>query len=134
VRYPAVPCGEDASATRNSPARSRSNVAAPPLAKTSKPSAFGWPYATRDTENVPAAPDANVAVNVATSSFSTGSKVSLSSVAAWPMAVPSGSARSWITVASTAPRTAVIGPPTNSARSVRWLPTSASAPEPGPPL
>ena len=75
-----------------------------------------------------------MAVNVATSSFSTGSRLSDSAAFAWPTTLPSGSARSGITVANTAPRTAVTGPQTNSAVSIMWLPTSASAPLPGPPL
>jgi len=48
---------------------------------------------------VPAAPPANVAVNVATSSFSTGSRVSLTGTPpAWPTATPKGTGRSGIAV------------------------------------
>jgi hypothetical protein len=83
---------------------------------------------------VPAAPEAKLAVKVATSSFSTGSVLSLSSAAAWPTAVPRGRARSPMTVGRVAPRTERMGPQTNSARSIRWLPMSDSAPDPGPPL
>jgi RES domain-containing protein len=83
---------------------------------------------------VPVAPEANVAVKVTRSSFSTGSVTSLTSAAAWPTAAPTGRARSVMTVDSTAPRTDWMGPQTNSARSSRWLPMSERAPEPGPPL
>ena len=61
----------------NSPGRFRSNAAEPRSAKTSKPSPFGRPCATREIENVPTAPFAKVAVNVAMSSLSTGSFSSL---------------------------------------------------------
>ena len=47
------------------------------MPNTSKPSPSGWPCATRDTENVPAAPLPNRAVNTAASSFRTGP--------AWPV-------------------------------------------------
>jgi hypothetical protein len=48
----------------------------------SKPSEFGRPKATREADSVPVAPDANVAVKVAMSSFSTGSRTSLTATAA----------------------------------------------------
>jgi hypothetical protein len=80
------------------------------------------------------APEANVAVSVTKSSFSTGSRTSDNSAAACPTAALAGTARSVMNVDSTAPRTEVIGPQTNSERSRRWLPTSDSTPEPGPPL
>ena len=118
----------------NSAARSRSNSAAPRSQKISKASLFGCPYAIRDTEKVPTAPPAKVAVKVATSSFSTGSRVSLTATPpAWPTARPSGTGRSLTTVAKTVPATLRIGPQKNSPRSTRWLPMSASAPVPGPP-
>ena len=83
---------------------------------------------------MPVAPDSKVAVKVTRSSFSTGSVTSLSSAAAWPTAAPAGRARSLTKVDSTAPRTDRMGPQTNSDRSIRWLPMSDRAPDPGPPL
>ena len=104
------------------------------MAKSSNPSEFAWPNDARDAVSVAVAPEANRAVNETTSSFSTGSRTSLSSARAWPTTAPSGTARSVTTVESTAPRTDSTGPHRNSARSTAWLPMSASAPEPGPPL
>jgi hypothetical protein len=83
---------------------------------------------------VPVAPDANVAVRVTRSSFSTGSRSSPTATAACPTAVPSGSGRPGMKVDRTAPRTDRIGPQRNSAGSSRWLPMSERAPEPGLPL
>ena len=68
----------------NSPARCRSQAAEPLEANNSKPSPSGRLCATRDAENVPTAPFSNVAVNVATSSFSTGASSSLTAPLVWP--------------------------------------------------
>ena len=85
-------------------------------------------------EKVPTAPLANRAVNVAMSSLSTGSFSSPTAAAAWPTVAPSGTGRSLVKVWKTAPLTLAIGPQRYSPRSIRWLPMSASAPVPGPPL
>jgi hypothetical protein len=107
----------------------------PPSHNTSKPKPFGRPNATLETEKVPTVPFLNVAVKVTTSSFSTGSRVSLTAtVAEWPTAVPSGIGRSGINVDRTLPRMLSTGPQRNSPRSIRWLPMSESAPEPKAPL
>ena len=68
------------------------------------------------------------------SSFSTGARSSLTATpAACPTAVPSGTGRSGMSVASSAPHTERTGPQKNSPRSTRWLPMSASTPDPRPP-
>lgn len=109
-------------------------MAAPAVPKTSKPSAFGRPHAILDTENVPVAPPANVAVNVAMSSLPTGSRSWLTATpAACPTAAPSGTGRSGIMVDRTVPRTLSTGPHRNSPTSTRWVPMSARAPDPGSP-
>src|SRR5690348_15747678 len=133
-RYPLVTWSGLPSTNPNSPDRARSNVAAPDWANSSNPRLLGSPYATREADSVPVAPEANVAVKVARSSFSTGSRTSLTAAPAWPTTAPSGSGRSATTVDSTAPRIDSIGPHRNSPTSIRWLPMSDSAPEPGPPL
>jgi hypothetical protein len=53
--------------------------------------------------------------------------------AAWPTATPSGTGRSFTAVRNVVPATDATGPQQNSPRSTRWLPMSASAPEPAPP-
>ena len=91
----------------------------------------GVPWAIRDTANVPTAPPENVAVKVATSSFCTGSRSSPSATpAACPTAIPSGTGRSFTAVTNVVPATDATGPQKNSPRSTRWLPMSASAPDP----
>ena len=71
---------------------------------------------------------------MATSSFSTGSRVSPTATPpAWPTAMPSGVGRSLTAVVKTAPPTLRSAPQKYSPRSTRWLPMSASAPVPGPP-
>jgi len=80
------------------------------------------------------APLAKVAVNVAMSSFSTGSLTSLSGTPpACPTAVPRGTGRSGTMVRKTVPLTLSTGPHRNSPTSTRCVPMSASAPDPGPP-
>ena len=74
-----------------------------------------------------------MAVNVARSSFSTSARRAPTSARAWPTTAPTGIGRLVVTVANVVPRTVARGPPRNSARSTRWLPTSASTPEPAPP-
>ena len=67
------------------------------------------------------------------SSFSTGSRTSPTGTPpACPTAVPSGTGRSGLAVFRTVPCThRATGPQRNSPTSTRWLPMSASAPEPG---
>ena len=83
---------------------------------------------------MPAAPEAKLAVKVATSSFSTGSVTSLKLGGG----VADGRAQGQGALAGdggqVAPRTDRMGPQTNSARSIRWLPMSDRAPDPRPPL
>ena len=64
----------------------RGRTRAPP--KISKPRPFGSPCATREIENVPTEPLANVAVKVAMSSLSTASFSSLTSPPRWPTVTP----------------------------------------------
>ena len=103
----------------NSPGRCRFHAAEPVEANSSNPRPSGRPWATRDAEKVPTAPLPNVAVNVATSSFSTGATSSLTAALVWPYVTPIGTGRSLIKVAKAAPPTSVIGPQTNSLRSIR---------------
>ena len=130
---PAEAVGAPAVAIWNSPARLTSNATAPRSQNTSNFSVFGWPNAMRDTLRSPVAPPAKRTEKLAQSSFSTGSRSSLTSTWACPTTCPSGFGRSPITVVSAAPVTDSTGPSRNSAVSARWLPRSASAPEPGPP-
>ena len=83
---------------------------------------------------MPTSPEANRAVNVAVSSFSTSPSSSLTGAALCPTTAPSGSGRLPIWVDSDAPDTETMGPQTYSAASITCEPTSPSAPEPGPPL
>ena len=84
-------------------------------------------------EYVPTAPLSNLAVKVATSSFSTAANSLLTAPLVWPYVTPTGTGRWAIKVVNAAPLTSVIGPQMNSDKSSRWLPTSAIAPVPGPP-
>ena len=83
---------------------------------------------------MPAAPEAKLAVKVATSSFSTGSVTSLE----LGRGVADGRAQGQGALADDGgqgrSRTDRMGPQTNSARSIRWLPMSDRAPDPGRPV
>ncbi len=107
-----------------------------PLApKISNPRPLGSPCEMREIEKVPTAPLVKVAVKVAMSSLSTVSRSWLTAPpAAWPTVAPSGTGRVVVNVAKVPPLTWVIGPHRYSPRSIMWLPMSASAPVPGPPL
>lgn len=73
MRALASPAGEWASSILISPVRARSQEARPEEPRTLTLRELSTFQATRDTENVPTAPEAKVAVKVATSSFSTRS-------------------------------------------------------------
>ena len=92
------------------------------------------PKAVRDSENVAANPEANRAVNVAVSSFSTSPTSLLTGAAPCPTTAPSGSGRLGIWIDRFPPDTATIGPHRYSPMSMMCAPMSPSAPEPIGPL
>ena len=122
-----------ASSISYSAGRWKSNEHRPAVPYTSKPNPLGIPNAVRDTENVAANPDANRAVQVAVSSFSTSPISLLTGAAPCPTTAPSGNGRLPIWIDTLPPDTAAIGPHRYSPWSMMCAPISPNAPDPSRP-